>query len=236
MLESILNEGQARDRSWMKSNLVLDDLNRYRSKLKKNLLASAEHQTSSYTKSERLEVLSRGFKAIIDELEQSLWAARHFASRLSSPYEEDMSSSELKDFHRFIYFQKNTYIRIFSALDKLGYFLNEHLSLQVERKKHRFSYYTVLRFMHNQKAEQELFEKLTKIRDHYELTMRDLRKRRNTEIHLIDPYLLEEMIQQRKSRSSSDNYRLPDMNGEVELLTKGYEMVCESMEKVFERL
>lgn len=233
MLQSLFGDMEKEDESWIESKQLIAHLNEFRRKLKKKIAEQNPIQSRSAAKLDRLEVLSRGFKAIIDELEQSLWATRHFADKVKSLYEEDMSASELRDFHRFVYFQKNTYIRLFSALDKLGYFLNEYLSLQAERHKSRFSYYTILRLMYQQRVDPQLYQSLIRIRDHFDAPMRQLRTRRNTEIHLLDPYLLEEIIQQSKSRKDDGRYRLPQLDEEVELLSKGYEMVCRSMKEVF---
>jgi hypothetical protein len=233
MLQSLFGGTENGDSSWKQSAELISHLNGYRRKLKKRIVEHDSSLSKSLPKLDRLEVLSRGFKAIVDELEQSLWAARHFADQVKSLYEEDMTPEELRDFHRFIYFQKNTYIRIFSALDKLGYFLNEYLSLQAERYKSRFSYYTILRLMQQKKVEPQLYQNLIRIRDQSDPSMRQLRNRRNTEIHLLDPYLLEEIIQQSKSRHHDGRFHLPNLDEEIELLSKGYEMVCRSMEKVF---
>jgi hypothetical protein len=227
MLESIFVDITEHDRSWMKSKSVLKPLEAYRALLKK------EARSPAPAHRQRLEILSRGFKAIIDEMEQSLWAAIQFASHVQSDTENAMTPVELKDYHRFIYFQKNTYIRLFSALDKLGYFLNERYLLQVEKVKHRFSYYTVLRVMQQRKVDPELLSDLLWLRNEYAETMNELRKKRNTEIHLIDPHLLEELMNQARKRHPNEPYRLPNINEEIHSLRKGYDMVMKSIEKVF---
>lgn len=210
-------------------------LKQYRSELKDKLrLVNELSEGKPWTRQRlsRLEIMSRGFRAILDELEQSLIITLYLAKRIQSKTEESMAAEELNDFHRFVYFQKNTYIRIFSAIDKLGYFLNEWLQLRVEREKPRFSYYTLLRVIERRKAHPLLLSELQKLRTRYDQPMRVLRQKRNAEIHLIDPWLMEELID-RQSKSFDEHHPIPDMKEEINLLTVGFTMVTESIKAVF---
>ena len=57
---------------------------------------------------------------------------------LNSPYVEKMQTEERTNYHRYLYFYKNGFIRVFSILDKLGFYLNKRLQLNTEKVKPRF--------------------------------------------------------------------------------------------------
>ncbi|MGO4376612.1 Cthe_2314 family HEPN domain-containing protein, partial [Paenibacillus sp. MCAF20] len=96
---------------------------------------------------------------------------------------QQMSPEERMNYSRYVYYDKNGFIRVFSLLDKLGTLLNELLDMRTEKVKAHFSYFTVLRNMRERKAHPELTWKLNDVKEKYKEATNRLRKRRNTEIH-----------------------------------------------------
>jgi hypothetical protein len=80
----------------------------------------------------RFAIWSQSFIDALDELEQSQYCSEQYAKRIHDTFLEQMSPVELDDYRRFVYFYKNAFIRLFSILDKLGFFMNEYFELKTE--------------------------------------------------------------------------------------------------------
>ena len=93
------------------------------------------------------EVWTQGLISSLDELEQSCDAAGRYCELITSPSLDAMPPEERLNYRRYVYFDKNAFIRLFALLDKLGTFLNDTLELNTEAFKPHFSYFTVLRRM-----------------------------------------------------------------------------------------
>ena len=92
--------------------------------------------------------------------------------------EEEMNSDELADYYRHVYYYKNSFIRIFSTLDKTGYFLDKLYDLEMVRIKQKFSYYTVLRQLHKMPVHAKLEQRLFDIKVANQKTMERLRNKK----------------------------------------------------------
>ncbi|SYX82055.1 Cthe_2314 family HEPN domain-containing protein [Paenibacillus alvei] len=182
----------------------------------------------------KIEVWTVGLKTSLDELEQSVYASDKFADRVSKHYETEMSESEQDDYYRYVYFYKNGFIRVFSILDKLGTLLNTVLSLETERVKHHFSYFTVLRQLRFKGQHPELEHALTELKEQHEDALQRLRKRRNMEIHHMNPEMQDDLWQ--RHRSLNDKIKLEDIQANVADLQHGLEMVCGALIHVFRLL
>ncbi|RXZ84255.1 hypothetical protein EBB07_04050 [Paenibacillaceae bacterium] len=141
----------------------------------------------------KYEIWTLGLLGSVDELEQSQYVADHFAAGLTTCYLNRMSEEELMNYYRYIYFDKNAFIRVFSLLDKLGTLMNEMFELKTEKVKPYFSYFTVLRNMRENNLQPELSKSLNAIKDRYSIEMARLRKRRNTEIHYMNSEMQDDL-------------------------------------------
>jgi len=180
----------------------------------------------------KAEIWTLGLQASLDELEQSQYAANRFAAKVKSDTIEAMSAEETLDYHRYLYFDKNAFIRIFALLDKLGTLLNDFLSLETERVKARFSYFTVLRTMRQRNVHPELTNLLGAVKDKYAEPMARLRKRRNTEIHYMNSEMQDDL--KRNHQSYGEQHPLENLQEQTDDLAKGIEMVLETLRIVFE--
>jgi hypothetical protein len=187
--------------------------------------------TLSTEKLYRFRLWGRGFIDAVDELEQSLFCSLRFSERVGATYIEEMNPQELDDYHRFVYFYKNGFIRLFSILDKLGYFLNDLFELQTEKVKERFSYFTVLRQMHDQHIHPELQRQLYELKLAYKEPMGRLRKQRNIEIHYLNVDMLDDWT---KGGSKPEaKLKVEDVRQQAAELQVGYEMACRSLIAAF---
>ena len=57
---------------------------------------------------------------------------------ITSDTVEGMTAEERIDYRRYVYFDKNAFIRLFSLLDKLGTLMNDYLRLETEKVKAAF--------------------------------------------------------------------------------------------------
>ncbi|WP_020616062.1 Cthe_2314 family HEPN domain-containing protein [Paenibacillus daejeonensis] len=191
-------------------------------------IATGDARQHEYRK---LEIWTAGLLGSLDELEQSQFAAHWFGKRITSRYLSVMSSEEMMDYYRHIYFDKNAFIRIFALLDKLGTFLNEWLTLDTGESKKHFSYFTVLRRMQERRIEPRLGERLFKIKETYREPMSRLRKRRNTEIHYMNSELQDDL---RHSRGAyGQDIPLEDIASQLADLDQGCEMVMRTLAETF---
>ncbi|AFC28057.1 hypothetical protein PM3016_1125 [Paenibacillus mucilaginosus 3016] len=179
----------------------------------------------------------QSFLRAIDELEQSQYAAAQYGRRVSSPYIDQMTVEEHMNYHRHVYFYKNAIIRLFAILDKLGYFMNERFELRTERIKTRFSYFTVLRNMHENGLYRDLEEMLYELKMKHKEPMTRLRNQRNTEIHTINADLLDDLMEAEQAQFG-DRTRLEteDIEGNMKDLDEGCLMTFRAVATAFRYL
>jgi len=145
----------------------------------------------------RLDLWAGGLIAALTELEECARLAAGFAIGLSYRFEEDMPEEDRLNYYRHLFFYKDAIIRLFSVLDKTGYFLDTMFELGTGRVKAKFSYFTVLRQMRDRNVHPELERRLVQIKQRYREPMDRLRRRRNLEIHAMNVELLDDVWQKR---------------------------------------
>lgn len=192
------------------------------------LIDTPSPQCIKYT---RYELWARGLANALDELEQSVYCAARFRTFVTQTREEAMEDEERANYRRHVYFYKNGLIRLFSVLDKLGYFMNDLLRLRTERVKRQFSYFTVLRQMQHLHAEPALSEPLQRLKERCREPLDRLRHRRNMEIHLVNTEMLDDLLQIDACRA--DRTYIEDLSANMDDLTQGFEMVCRTIAIVF---
>jgi hypothetical protein len=179
----------------------------------------------------RFAIWSQSFIDALDELEQSKYCSEQYATRIHDAYLEQMSPDELDDYRRFVYFYKNAFIRLFSILDKLGFFMNEYFELKTETLKSRFSYFTVLRRMHQLHLHESLEQQLYDLKTVNKEPLDRLRNQRNMEIHSINADMLDDLSNQGSTFSS--RIHVENVKGNIEDLRTGYDMVCTTLTLTF---
>lgn len=176
-------------------------------------------------------IWSLGFVDSLEELEESLICTRHLASKVHSAHVEDMTAEERSDYRRYVYFYKNGLIRIFSLLDKLGYFLNEWYALGTENVKERFSYFTMLRNMHERRLHPALQQQLYEIKTAYKVSMSSLREQRNMEIHYMNADLLDDW--KRVAHATGGKLHVENAKEQTDELQQGFEMALRTLLTVY---
>jgi hypothetical protein len=179
----------------------------------------------------RLDLWAKGLRTSLNELEESVFCCEHYGANITKQTEEEMSPEELDEYDRHIYFYKNSFIRIFSTLDKTGYFLDKLYNLNTSRIKEKFSYYTVLRQLRKRIVHGELEQQLYDIKITNEKVMGRLRTRRNLEIHSLNVELIDDIW--RKLQCFATEHRVEPVRANQEDLRQGYVMVCESLHTIF---
>ncbi|MHA6483098.1 Cthe_2314 family HEPN domain-containing protein [Paenibacillus sp. strain BS8-2] len=179
----------------------------------------------------KLEVWARGLRASLIELEQSHYAASVFKERILSGSVDAMNREERLDYDRYVYFDKNAFIRVFSLLDKLGTLLNDMLDMRTEKIKPHFSYFTVLRNMRERNAHPELTWKLNEVKEGAKDPTNRLRKRRNTEIHYMNSEMHDDLIQ--NQRMYGEEIKLENISMQAADLTTCLQLVIESLRLTF---
>ncbi|WP_199620524.1 Cthe_2314 family HEPN domain-containing protein [Paenibacillus alkalitolerans] len=180
----------------------------------------------------RLAMWVRSLLSTLYELEQSVYCSEKFAARVKQQFPDRMSADEYDDYRRHLFFFSNSFVRVFSALDKLGCFLNDQYSLQTEQVKERFSYFTVVRRMREMNSHTELQRELFSIKEKYQRSMHDLRLMRNHEIHGMNAQLLDEAGHIRYG-PSGNRERIEDLTENGRKLRDGFQMVCQSLHAAF---
>ncbi|WP_127533700.1 Cthe_2314 family HEPN domain-containing protein [Paenibacillus kobensis] len=173
------------------------------------------------------EIWTRGIIGSIDEMEQSCYAAEKFAERIHHTAVGAMSYEEQLDYHRYVYYDKNGFIRMFALLDKLGTLLNDVLSLDTERMKPHFSYFTVLRNMRLNRKHPALGNLLDEVKERYKEPMNRLRSRRNVEIHHMNSELQDDLTQM--DQQHREDPLLENIAGQVDDLRLGLALVLEAL-------
>jgi len=180
----------------------------------------------------KYEIWTLGLHSSLDELEQSHYVALQFQHKIKSSSVKQMTEEERIQYNRYIYFDKNAFIRVFSLLDKLGTLLNELLDMRTEQVKSHFSYFTVLRNMREKKAHPELTWKLNDVKEKYKESMTRLRKRRNTEIHYMNSEMQDDLIQ--SNRLYGEEVKLENVAEQSADLTQGLYLAMESLLLTFQ--
>jgi hypothetical protein len=196
------------------------------------LKRSAEKDPSSCKLYSKYDLWTKSFVYGLEELEQSVLYAQQYRVKVTNRVIEEMDEEEHADYRRFLYFFKNAFIRVFSILDKLGYFLNDYYHLDTEKVKYRFSYYTVLRRFGERRTQPELERRLNDWKATYKEPMGRLRYKRNTEIHMMNMELLDDM---EKGHLCFEGLTyVEDLEQNMADLHKGLEMVCQTLSTAFD--
>jgi len=180
----------------------------------------------------KFEIWSLGLRASLYELYTSHYAAKRFKETIGSVTAvADMDDLQRLNYARYVYFDKNGFIRVFSLLDKLGTFLNELLELHTEQIKPHFSYFTVLRTMRERAVHTELTTPLNELKESCKDSTHRLRKRRNTEIHYMNSEMHDDLVQQ--TRMYGQEIRLENLEQQMNDLTAGLHMATQSITLTF---
>ncbi|CAM4350230.1 Cthe_2314 family HEPN domain-containing protein [Paenibacillus tarimensis] len=177
------------------------------------------------------EIWAKGLMASLNELEQSCYAAKRYAERITKNSLSQMSDEELYNYYRHVYFDKNAFIRVFAVLDKLGTLMNDLFGLQTEKIKTHFSYFTVLRGMRENRHHPALAMALGEVKDRHQRAMSRLRKRRNIEIHYMNSELTDDL--QQSHQSYGREAALENIRAQMADLDEAFEFVTETLLLVF---
>ncbi|AJY75754.1 Cthe_2314 family HEPN domain-containing protein [Paenibacillus beijingensis] len=194
----------------------------------------AERGRDMNHKQRTYEIWTLGLISSLDELEQSHYAAQRFGSRIRSDTYAGLTDEERLDYRRYVYFDKNMFIRLFALLDKLGTLLNDRLALETERVKPYFSYFTVLRRMRERRLHGQLAAALNEVNDKYEDSMTRLRKRRNVEVHNMNSELQDDLAQSRLHYGTE--MKLENLQQQIDDSAAGLAMAAETLRIAFDYL
>ncbi|MFC0211330.1 Cthe_2314 family HEPN domain-containing protein [Paenibacillus chartarius] len=209
---------------------VTEQLNRFIGGLSDGTFRAAK----SEQKLAQYAIWSRGFQVGLDELEQSVYCSVRYAESIKSSFVEDMEEGEHDEYRRFVYFYKNGLIRVFSLLDKLGYFLDDWLQLQTEQVKPHFSFFTVLRRMYERHAVPQLQQQLYELKAAHKQSLTNLRKQRNMEIHYVNAEMLDDW--KLNAYRPGDKFAVENVRFEAQELSDAYAMVEGCLLAVFRYL
>lgn len=192
-----------------------------------------EGDTVEAARIRKYQIWTEGLLRSLDELESSRYAAQRFAGLLNNIASfEEMSAEDRLNYYNHIYFDKNAFIRLFSVLDKLGTLMNEYLGLDTEnRMENHFSFFTVLRNMHQNGLCTELSEKLDALYEPRRETMGRLRRRRNMEIHQMNAELQDDLLQVLNVKREQPH--LENIEENMNDLNEGWELVYLALALVF---
>lgn len=179
----------------------------------------------------RLDLWATGLRSALNELEQSVYCSQAYGANTIKRSEEEMTSDELTTYYRHVYYYKNGFIRIFSILDKTGYFLDKLYDLETARVKPKFSYYTVLRQLRKSPAHTPLEQRLYEIKVNFRKPMDRLRTRRNLEIHSLNAELIDDVWRTRHCFATE--HLVEPVQSNLEDLQQGLVMVCDSLHTIF---
>jgi hypothetical protein len=187
---------------------------------------------SDLTMLRRWEIWVHSFMTAVDELEQGVYSSHQYSEHVQNRNVEDMKNVEQIEYRRYLYYYKNSFIRVFAILDKLGFFLNERLHLNTEKVKPRFSYFTVLRQMHDRHIQTDLEQQLFNLKVKYGDPLNKLRDYRNVEIHSINYEAADDLLHSATVGAFSWNH-IENLPGNNQILQKCFEMVCETIIAIF---
>jgi hypothetical protein len=177
-------------------------------------------------------IWAEGLLRSMDELEQSCYAAKRYSELIHHQIMDELSFEEKLSYNRHVYFDKNAYIRIFSLLDKLGTLLNRLLYLHTERFKSRFSYFTVLRNMRENRLFAELSKPLDALKERHQGALNRLRGRRNLETHQMNAELMDDLSQSLLAQHG-ERLQLENLQSNMADLDEGWSMVEGSLGHAF---
>jgi hypothetical protein len=183
----------------------------------------------------RYIIWGKGFLRALDELEQSQYAAGRYSEYITKSFIDDMDEEEQINYSRHLYFYRNAIIRVFAILDKLGHFMNERFRLKTEEIKSRFSYFTVLRNMHQHQLYSQLERQLYELKMKYRDPVERLRNERNLEIHTINADLLDDLLQVAEvEQLQNERMKTENVRGHLKDLEAGCEMVFATVHTTFD--
>jgi len=182
----------------------------------------------------QLSIYADSFIDSLDELEQSVYCCRRFGGMVRSRFEHQMNEGERDAYHRYVYFYKNAFLRVFSILDKLGFFLNEALELRTEQMKSRFSFFTVLRRMQGHKFHSRLAASLYELKEQYGDPLDKLRSERNLETHAMNAEVWDNL--KHAMKTGSRHTPIENIPGNVRNAELGFEMVSRALIATFSYL
>jgi len=226
MLRSLL--GAAETGPGRPAGDALTAMERYLKLLEKLIRASGDGSRRLRT----YEIWTKGLMVALEELEESRFAARLFGERVTAIVVSGLSEDELLNYRRYVYFDKNAYIRLFALLDKLGTLMNDMLQLQTEKLKPQFSYYTVLRGMRERGLHRQLSDELNRLKETYREPMNLLRKRRNMEVHYMNAELEDDLTQ--LYRAYGSEVKLENIAEQMNMLDLGLRMATDSVKLAFD--
>jgi hypothetical protein len=224
MLRTIFGEPRKREEGLLlnTNDAIKEFNNQLRKKHRINLVDS---------KWARLDLWAAGLMRALDEFEQSVYCCAKFAMLIHSAYEDEMSPDELDNYHRHIFFYKDAFIRLFSLLDKTGFFLDLLYELETGKVKQRFSYFTVLRQLHKTNVHPQLEKQLFDLKVKYREPLDRLRKKRNLEIHSLNSELIDDNL--RLSLSFSERMKIEPIQSHMADLHQAMEAACQSLHIIF---
>jgi len=187
---------------------------------------------SDITKLRRWEIWVHSFMTAVDELEQGVYSSYQYSKRIEKSNVEAMKPEEQIEYRRYLYYYKNSFIRVFAILDKLGFFLNERLHLNTEKVKSRFSYFTVIRQMHDRHIQTGLEQQLYNLKLKYSEPLNKLRDFRNVEIHSINYEAADDLLHFATVDAFSWNY-IENLKRNNQILQDCFEMVCQTIIAIF---
>ncbi|GGG01207.1 Cthe_2314 family HEPN domain-containing protein [Paenibacillus aceti] len=180
----------------------------------------------------KLEIWILGLISSLDELEECYFASSFFRRKVVHDSVTDMDAAERENYARYVFFYKDGFIRVFAVLDKLGTVLNELFDMKMGKVKTHFSYFTVLRQLQAAPKYAELGQRLAVIKGQYHEALSELRRRRNTEIHYMNSEMRDDLWQ--RHQALFGKIELENLDLHIRDLDQGYQMVCETLETVFE--
>jgi hypothetical protein len=163
---------------------------------------------------------------------RSVYCSHKYSERVLKRNVEDMKNAEQIEYRQYLYYYKNSFIRVFAILDKLGFFLNERLHLNTEKVKPRFSYFTVIRQMHDRHIQYDLEQQLYNLKVKYSEPLNKLRDYRNVEIHSINYEAADDLLHSATIGAFSWNH-IENLPGNNQILQKCFEMVCETIIAIY---
>lgn len=226
MLRHLFGEAERQD-----SGLILET-NQVLERYLHDLHELESKGATDLTKLRRWEIWVHSFITAMDELEQGVYSSHKYSERVQKQNVEQMKNEEQLEYHRYLYYYKNSFIRVFAILDKLGFFLNERLQLNTEKVKPRFSYFTVLRQMHDRHVQLDLEQRLYKLKVKYSEPLNKLRDYRNSEIHSINYEASDDLFHSATRGAFSWN-QIENLPGNNEILQQCFEMVCQTIIAVY---
>jgi hypothetical protein len=226
MLRHLFDEPERQD------NGIMLQTNQVLKKYLDSLHTMEAQGTSDLKKLRRWEIWVHSFMTAVDELEQGVYASNRYRTLIQQHNVEEMKPREQFEYRRYLYYYKNSFIRVFAILDKLGFFLNERLQLHTEKIKPRFSYFTVLRQMHEQHLFAELEQLLYNLKLKYSEPLNSLREQRNVEIHSINYEAADDLLHSDRVGANSWN-EIENLQANHMILQQCFQMVCQTIITIF---